>query len=112
MEIQLAGLEPRDEQQVVHEVKQTVRVAIDDVEIPTLLVGQVAVVECELEVTHDRRQRRPEVVGDQCDEFVLDPTGFEQLLVLEREQALGRFRLAARDLLGAPETIERPDQAG
>ena len=106
LEVQLARLEPRDEEQVVHEVKQTVGIAVDDVEIPTLLLGQVAVVECELEVTHDRRQRRPEVMGDQRDEFVLDPISLEQLLVLQRELTPGRLRLCARVLLGPPEAVE------
>jgi len=45
VEIQLAGLEPSNEEQVVDEAKQTVGVAIDDVEIPLLLLGQVALVE-------------------------------------------------------------------
>jgi len=51
-------------------------------------------------------------VGDERDEFVLDPTRFEQLLVLQCELTLGGLRLVACGLLGAPETVERPDQPG
>ena len=111
-QLQLPGLEPSDEEQVVHEVKQTVGVAIDHIEIPTLLLGEVAVLECELEITDDRRQRRSEIVGDERDEFVLDPARFEQLLVLQRELTPGGLRLCTGSHLSAPKTVERPDQTG
>ena len=111
-QLQLPGLEPSDEEQVVHEVKQTVGVAIDHIEIPTLLLGQVAVLECELEIAHDRGQGRSEVVGDERDEFILDPARFEQLLVLQRELTAGGLRLCTGGRLCSAKAVERPDQTG
>ena len=46
--------QPRDEEQVVDEAQQPVRVALDDAEIAALFLREVVVVERELEVAHDR----------------------------------------------------------
>ena len=77
MEVELAGFEAGDEQEVVDEPEQTVRIPVDDIEIATLVVGQVPVPERELEIAHDRSQGSTEIVRDERDELVLEAIGLE-----------------------------------
>ena len=71
--LQLARLELRDEEQIVHEPEQAVGVVVDDVEIASLLFGQVAVVQRQLEIADDRGQRRAQLVRDERHELVHEP---------------------------------------
>ena len=76
LERELARLDLGDEQQVADEPQQPARVALDDLE-EALGVGveALAVVEDEVEVADDRRQRGAELVADEGEELVLQAFG-------------------------------------
>ena len=61
LEHHVPGLQACDEEQVVHEPEQPVRVPCDHVQVLAHVVGQV-LLERELDVARDRRQRRTQVV--------------------------------------------------
>ena len=103
------GVEARDGEDVVHEAVQPCRVAADDLEEAHLHLGQLAglAVEHELEVADDRRERRPQLVGDRADELVLQAVELLQLLVLRREGP-GGLALRVEQLLA----LEREREFG
>ena len=81
-QIEAAGLQPRDEEQIVDEPQQTVGAPRDDLEVAaTLRVERRldVVVEDELDVAHDRGERCSQIVGDQRDELVLQAVGLDEL---------------------------------
>src|SRR5919197_1395037 len=67
--------EPGNEEQVVDEAQQALGVSLDDLEIAAWLLPERHVVHGQLEVAHDRRERRSQVVGDQRHELVLQAIG-------------------------------------
>ena len=73
--LSVPGLDLGDEQQVADEPQQPPRVALDHVEELPLLVGDLArlLLEQQLEVADDRRQRRAQLVRDEREELVLEP---------------------------------------
>ena len=110
LEGQLAGLQASDEEEVVHQTEQPIRVACDDLQKAAHLVSEI-VLERELHVAGDRRERRAQVVGDQRHEFVLQPVGFTQPLVLLGEQPLRGLGLGAGEPFRHTQRIERVDDA-
>jgi len=74
--LELSRLDLRDEQQVVHELQKPVGIVVDDVQIVSLLFGQVGIVQRQLEIADDRRQRCAQLVGDERHELVHEPFCF------------------------------------
>src|SRR5207237_2254014 len=105
-QVELSGFEPRDEEQVVDEPQEPVGVALDDVEVAARLLAERLVVQRQLEVAHDRRQRRPQVVRDQRHELVLETVGLAQAFVLLRQQPAGELGLGASLALLLPKSVE------
>ncbi len=89
-EHEAARLEARGEQQVVDESQQPVGAARDDLDVAAPLFVErrtAVVVERELDVADDRRQRRAQIVGDERDELVLQEVSLDELFVLLDELA-------------------------
>ena len=101
----LPGLDLSEEEQIADQAEQPLGVAIDDPEEPALLVGEVAAfVEQQLEVPADRGEGRPQLVGDERDEVVLEPVELPQPLVLLGQQPLRGLGLGAR----GPLALQQP----
>ena len=101
-------LQPRNEEQVVDEAQQPFRASRDDLEVAAALVveGWLDILERELDVADDRRQRGAEIVGDQSDEFVLELVRLDELVVLQREQHLRLLGIGARRSLAFTQSFE------
>ena len=91
VEVELAGIDLGDEQQVVDEPSQAVSVASDDREELALLVRKLvrSGFEDELEVAVDRGERSAKLVRDRRDELILESVEFAQAVcrLLERSSA-------------------------
>src|SRR6266536_1784280 len=98
-QLELAGVDPGDEEEVVGELQQALRTLGDEAEESLLLVCQRAgvAVEQQLEVAADRGQRRSHLVRDERDELVPHLVELTQALVLLREE-LGRPALRLEQL--------------
>src|SRR6266516_2111643 len=82
------------EEQVDDDVEQPLRVAADDAEeVAVTLREPVAVLVEQLEVAEDRRQRGPQLVGDDRDQVVLEVVELAQALVLHGQDGAGLVRL-------------------
>ena len=90
---ELPVLDLRDEEQIVDQAEQAVRVSVDDVRVQPLPLRELLVPE-QLEVAEDRRQRRANLVRDERDESVLETVELAQALV--RLQFLHEHALALR----------------
>ena len=107
------------EQQVLDEVQEPHRVAVDDVEpvdVRSPEVGLDCLVEQQLEIAADRGERRAQLVRDECDELVLHPVELAKAVVLAPSLAkqlvavlLGRLggRDVDREALGVPRLSRR-----
>jgi hypothetical protein len=73
LDVDLPGVDLRNEQQITDDAQEPVGVAVDDREELTLLVGQAAglSVEHQLEVSADRRDRRSQLMRDGHDQPVV-----------------------------------------
>ena len=83
LEREAAGVDARDEEDVVHEPVQTEAVAVHDLEEVRLLLAELArlAVHEQLEVADHRRERRAELVRDGAHELVLHAVELDQLRV-------------------------------
>ena len=98
-ELQAIRVGTADRQDVVHQMAQPPRVAVDHLEEPRLVLGEIACLALaqQFEVPDDRRQRCTELVRDHRDEGLLQLVELEQALVLLPEglrSACARVRSA------------------
>ncbi len=110
LERELPGLDLRDEEEVAHEPQEPVRVAVHDVEEAPVLERKLGIVEDELQVAGDRRQRRAQLVRDERDELIFETVELAQPVVLLQEQPLGRLGFGERRALAlvqAPALLTR-----
>ncbi len=75
----LPRLEPRESQQVLHQPLHAPRMSHDDREEPARVLGARVAFRQRFHVAPDRRQRRPEFVGDVGDEVAADAVDAFQL---------------------------------
>ena len=80
LELQGAGLQPGQQQQVLDEPQQPVGVAVDHVEVGALVLGQLAGAGVAEQVREgdDRRQRAAQFVRDGGDELVVERGRLDQ----------------------------------
>ena len=99
------------EQQILDQAQQALRVPLDDLRVLVGVDLAGALVPEQLHVPDNRRQRRPELVRDQADEFVFHPVKLAQPLVLHAQL----LSLVKQGLLGpdlgrdVTRDPERPD---
>ena len=99
----LAGVEPRQPQQVAHQPLHAQRVARDDLEEAPRRGAVGAAVEQRLDVAAHGGQRRAQLVRDVGDEVAADPIGAPQLGDVVQHDAPRRSR--ARRATGALRTV-------
>ncbi len=93
VERELARVDLGDEEEVVHEPEQPLRVAVGDGEEAALLLVEAGVGEQKLEVAADGRQRRSQLVRHRRDELALEAVELAQPLVLPGQPAVVRLQL-------------------
>ena len=113
-QLQLTGLQTGREQQVVDEPQQPVGAPRDDLEEAAALgvERRAVLVERELDVADDRRERRAQVVGDERDELVLQPVGLDEPCVLLDELAPCLLGTEPCHFLTGADPLERAEDAG
>jgi hypothetical protein len=110
---QLSRVDLGQQLQIPDQAQETLRVPFDHLGALLRVRPVHALLPQDLDVTEDRRQRCPELMGDQTDELVLQPVQPEQALVLcsQLESLLGRRILCPdlrRNIAGNPEGADDP----
>src|ERR1035441_562134 len=97
----LSRLDLGQQLQVSDEAKETLRAPFDHLGAMAGVRPAHALLPENLDVTEDRRQRRPKLMGEHADELVLQPVQLAQSLVLGSQlESLLRQRILGPDLRG------------